>query len=117
MKVAKKYNVPDTCEGCPHIDDPQAKSQGGLCFRCPVMICAGDDPLVAPDDYRFDWAEAFVLWFATDRTGLPELWLNPRSCQRCALYRKPCSGRTDGTTPSCSNFQDERTNQWAGRRK
>lgn len=77
MIIAGRYVVPDNCVGCPNQDDPQALSQGGLCFRCPVLVCFGDDPLVAPEDFRQDWAEAFVAWFATDRYAYPELPLIP----------------------------------------
>lgn len=75
MIIADRYEVPDNCIGCPYRDDTQELSQGGLCFRCPVMICTGDDPMVPPEDFREDWAEAFARWFTTNRVGYPELTL------------------------------------------
>jgi len=84
MRIAKKYDVPDDCAGCPWDGDPQAISQGGICFRCPVMICSGDDPVVPPSEFREDWAQSFVDWFAGDRADYPELPLLPVKGQRIA---------------------------------
>ena len=68
MIVSKKYQFPDSCPiKCPGQDED--KMQGGICHRCPVFNCSsmgldedGFDigPMVAPEDYREDWAEEFL---------------------------------------------------------
>lgn len=80
MLIAKKYEIPDNCKGCPWFGDPIAESQGGICFRCPVMNCTPpeDDPLgygppIEPEHYREDWARIFCEWFKGDRKEWPNL--------------------------------------------
>lgn len=44
-------------------------SQGGLCHRCPVFNCSSidedDEPLLAPEEYRLDWAQQWDQFFKT----------------------------------------------------
>ena len=71
MIIAKLYEVPDNCDFCPQLQEPF--SQGGICFRCPVFNCSGEDPLLHPIDYREDWAKEFAQWFKGDRKDWPQL--------------------------------------------
>lgn len=64
----KRIEIPDTCpKECPEPESPWYQCQNGLCYRCPVLICKKntDDGLclVAPEDYRPDWAKEFRAWF------------------------------------------------------
>jgi len=73
MIIANKYEVPDKCpEKCPEKGMPLG--QNSLCFRCPILNCRGDEPLLRPEDYRGDWAAEWERWFKTDMKSLPELY-------------------------------------------
>lgn len=72
MKVAG-HDIPDKCpEGCKFAD---TLSQGSPCHRCPIFNCSEPDPLLQPDDYREDWAEAWEKWFKAGMAGEPVLRL------------------------------------------
>lgn len=69
MKIGP-YTLPDACpENCPFLGDAQAISQGGMCFRCPVINCTPMEYegkqicLVDPADYREDWAAEWEKFF------------------------------------------------------
>jgi hypothetical protein len=73
MIIAFKYEVPDICpRECPDYGCPWG--QASLCFRCPILNCSGDEPILRPDDYREDWAEAWERWFKNGMKGLPQLY-------------------------------------------
>jgi len=64
MIIAGRHEVPDTCpQACPYRGKSEHIAQGGMCFRCPIMNCGGDEPLLRPEDYRGDWAEGWARFF------------------------------------------------------
>jgi len=68
MKIGSElqFEIPDDCpEHCLFLHDARALSQGGMCFRCPVMNCRAGDigPLIEPIDFRDDWAEEWARFF------------------------------------------------------
>lgn len=58
--------------GCP--DYGCKFGMNSLCFRCPILNCVGEQPLLRPEDYRPDWAKAWRDWFDGGMEGLPELY-------------------------------------------
>lgn len=70
MNIANN-EFPDECPTrCPWKEEPFM--QGGVCARCPVFNCKGNDPLIHPADYRSDWA--FEYWeFINGKGGIPKL--------------------------------------------
>lgn len=65
MIIAGRYEVPDVCpKACSYRDQAAHLAQGGMCFRCPIMNCAGEDALLRPEDYRKDWAAEWARFFA-----------------------------------------------------
>ena len=80
MIVAGKYEIPDTCpEDCVFYDSLDRYGQGSICYRCPVLICSGDDPPVPPEHYRGDWAFEWKVFF--ENGTVPDLMLRRRSKQ------------------------------------
>lgn len=66
--------MPDKCpDECPGNKSPY--EQGGLCDRCPVLNCTGNDPLLDPTKYREDWAKEWKKWFNEGMIGYPDLYL------------------------------------------
>ncbi|MFA5025080.1 MAG: hypothetical protein WC503_01035 [Candidatus Shapirobacteria bacterium] len=75
MKIGK-IELPDKCpENCSLKNDIMLYGQDALCLRCPVLNCRGEDPLLFPEDYREDWAEAWDIWFKGGMKGFPKLYL------------------------------------------
>jgi hypothetical protein len=65
---------PDKCfEGCTLKDQHSLFGQGGVCTRCPIFNCAGDETLLDPDEYRADWAKEWKRWFDEGMVGVPYL--------------------------------------------
>lgn len=84
LLIAGKFEVPDECpDGCVYRDSFYQMGQSAICGRCPVFCCKEsegpdgetDFALVHRDDYRPDWAEAWVKFFDTGEG--PELFLVP----------------------------------------
>lgn len=73
MQIGTKlqFEVPDTCpKTCPYNGDSWAISQGGMCFRCPVMNCkpcydeqGNNMAPLDPSDFRDDWATEWEQFF------------------------------------------------------
>lgn len=83
MIIAKKYVVPDDCPiAC--IGRKEKFSQGGICFRCPILNCKTivirneegyyeEVNVLPPNDYREDWARIWSEWFEGDMSKYPDL--------------------------------------------
>jgi hypothetical protein len=80
MLVAGTYDFPDECPSdCPHKNSFMTYGQSAICGRCPVFVCSEVPEegwcLVAPDEYRPDWALAWYKWFRGGMQGYPDLLL------------------------------------------
>ena len=78
MIIANSIEIPDECpKSCSGKLD--SFDQGSLCTRCPVFCCTpvmfdGENLcLIAPEDYRLDWAIEWKKWFDNGTLGLPDL--------------------------------------------
>lgn len=72
--MVKGFLFPSECPNeCPEKKSALYMTQSGMCGRCPIMVCGGDDPMVPPIAYRRDWAEAWYQWFYDGMKGLPDL--------------------------------------------
>ena len=63
MIIAKKYEVPDNCNGCSGLNN--SFSMSGDCFRCPVLNCR-DTPMgrmLEPEDVHQEIAKSYHEWF------------------------------------------------------
>lgn len=76
MLVGGDIEVPDKCpEDCRFRGSFGQHGQSAICGRCPVFCCScnlGDDGqpfwLVAPEEYRRDWALEWQEFFRGGRT-------------------------------------------------
>jgi hypothetical protein len=77
--VAGGETFPTECpKECPGLKELQ--SQGGLCHRCPIFSCTPTEDgirLLAPADYRADWAKEWRAWFDSGMKDYPVLKLFP----------------------------------------
>jgi hypothetical protein len=74
MVLAGKYEIPDKCPPNCSLRPTTSFSQGDICTRCPVLICAPCPPnpkypeydgmrVVEPDEFRPEWAEEWEQFF------------------------------------------------------
>ena len=67
--IIADLEFPDKCpSNCKYNNVPQG--QGGICHRCPIFNCAGEDALLRPEDYRPDWAKQWKKFFITGSAPL-----------------------------------------------
>lgn len=73
MKIGN-IDLPDKCpDNCVLSGDFGKYFQTSVCMRCPIFNCTGDFTVLAPEDYRHDWALIWEQWFKSDMDRLPVL--------------------------------------------
>jgi len=62
--LAGNYVIPDKCPvNCPFKLELKNFSINSGCFRCPIINCAGTEPLVQPEFLDQITARAWWAWF------------------------------------------------------